>query len=100
MKKGQPAQSVVEQVAAPVETEVTKEVPQSGYGRFEYINGTIFAGNWKLHNGVKAKHGHGKITFPSAATANDAGSEEYEGDWEEDQMHGYGTYHYTSGAIY
>lgn len=48
------------------------------------------------------KHGHGKITFPSAAAAagGDLGQEEYEGDWEEDLMHGYGKYKYTSGAVY
>jgi hypothetical protein len=89
-------------VASAIENEPAKEVPQSGYGRFEYINGTMYLGNWKLHNGVKVKHGHGKITYPSVAASagNDLGSEEYEGDWEDDLMHGYGTYRYTSGAIY
>ena len=56
-------------------------------------------GNWKLLNGVKVKHGHGKITYPGT-TASEYGSEEYEGDWEDDLMHGYGTYKYTSGAVY
>ena len=90
-------------MSAPVEpVEPVKEIPQSGFGRFEYINGTLYQGNWKLHNGVKVKHGHGKITFPSSlgAPGSDLGVEEYEGDWEEDLMHGYGTYKYTSGAIY
>jgi hypothetical protein len=102
MKKG-PAQQVPEPVAAPTaidHTEPAKEVPQSGYGRFEYINGTMYAGNWKLHNGAKVKHGHGKITYPSAGASSDVGVEEYEGDWEEDLMHGYGVYKYTSGAAY
>jgi hypothetical protein len=31
---------------------------------------------------------------------NEAGNETYEGSWFEDKMHGYGVYHYTSGAIY
>lgn len=74
-------------------------MPQSGIGRFEYINGTMYSGNWKLHNGAKVKHGFGKITF-SGTTASEFGNEEYEGDWEEDLMHGYGTYKYTSGAVY
>ncbi len=90
------------QEAAPVvqtEAEPVKEVPQSGFGRFEYVNGTIYVGNWKLHNGHKVKNGHGKITFPSAG-GNELGSEEYEGDWEEDLMQGYGKYRYTSGATY
>jgi len=28
------------------------------------------------------------------------GQEEYEGDWHEDRMHGYGKYQYPSGAVY
>ena len=74
-------------------------MPQSGFGRFEYINGTLYIGNWKLLNGVKVKHGHGKITF-LGTTSNDFGNEEYDGDWEDDLMHGFGTYKYTSGATY
>lgn len=74
-------------------------MPQSGYGRFEYINGTLYSGNWKLLNGQKVKHGHGKITFQSMMTSG-FGEEEYEGDWEDDMMHGYGVYKYTSGATY
>ncbi len=45
------------------------------------------------------KHGQGKITF-SGINAYDMGTEDYEGDWEDDLMHGYGTYKYTSGALY
>jgi len=74
-------------------------VPQSGFGRFEYINGTLYVGNWKLHTGAKVKHGHGKISF-AGTSSTDQGTEEYEGDWDEDLMHGYGTYKYTSGAVY
>ena len=83
----------------PLQKEEHKEVPQSGFGRFEYINGTLYIGNWKLHNGLKLKHGHGKITF-SGTTSNEFGNEEYTGDWEDDLMHGYGVYKYTSGSIY
>lgn len=104
MKKGAPAAPAQPEPVAQVVTEAepVKEVPQSGYGRFEYINGTLYVGNWKMHNGAKVKHGHGKITFPSVAASagNDLGSEEYEGDWEDDLMHGFGSYRYTSGAIY
>jgi hypothetical protein len=62
----------------------------------------MYVGNWKLLNGVKVKHGHGKITFPSAPSGagSDVGAEEYEGDWEDDLMQGYGSYRYTSGARY
>lgn len=97
MKKGAPAPPVPDLAAAPqapATDETAKEVPQSGFGRFEYINGTLYQGNWKLHNGAKVKHGHGKITFSHDPL------EEYEGDWEDDLMQGYGVYHYTSGAVY
>lgn len=88
-------------VAAPAEPEAAKESPHSGTGRFEYINGTLYVGSWKTHGGAKVKHGHGRILYPSAASAaSDAGAEEYEGDWEDDLMHGLGTYKYTSGAVY
>ena len=98
MKKGQAPPPQPEPV---LEKEEAKEVPQSGFGRFEYINGTLYAGNWKLHNGAKVKHGQGKITFPGAqSTSSEYGFEDYEGDWEDDLMHGYGVYKYTSGAVY
>ena len=84
---------------APTEEEEKPEIPQAGIGRFEYINGTLYVGSWKLANGVKAKHGHGKLTFAGTA-ASEFGNEEYEGDWEEDKMHGYGTYRFTSGSVY
>ena len=42
-KTGQPAPPVPEPVSAPVEpVEPVKEIPQSGFGRFEYINGTLY----------------------------------------------------------
>jgi len=56
-------------------------------------------GNWKLFEGIKTKHGHGKLTI-AGTTASEFGNEEYEGDWNEDKMHGFGTYKFTSGAIY
>ena len=62
----------------------------------------MYTGEWKLHGGIKHKHGKGKIVFPSAAVAagSDIGSEEYDGEWDDDLMHGHGTYKYTSGAVY
>jgi hypothetical protein len=84
--------------AAP-EADKVKDVPQAGFGKFEYINQTIYVGNWKLHEGSRVKHGHGKITFPGAA-GQDFGQEEYDGEWELDKMHGKGRYTFTSGAEY
>lgn len=45
-----------------VQEEVKPEVPQTGFGRFEYINDSVYEGNWRLFGELKLKHGHGKIT--------------------------------------
>ena len=33
-----------------------------GYGRFEYLGGVLYEGNWKLIGDVKHKHGWGRLT--------------------------------------
>ena len=96
-----------------------------GFGRFEYRNGTVYEGQWKLIRGVKMKHGEGVLIhaglFPdllfiksiflsknilifsicfAGTTAHEQGNEEYRGTWVEDKMNGFGVYKYTSGAIY
>lgn len=86
----------IEQAAMPAEP-VEPEVPQSGSGTFEYRDMTRYVGNWKMCNGNKLKHGHGKIVYPGSQTK---GQESFDGDWQEDKMHGYGRYEYTSGAVY
>jgi hypothetical protein len=48
-------------------------------------------------SGHKMKHGHGRATY---ASTNGSGKEEYNGDWQEDKMHGYGKYVFTSGGLY
>ena len=45
------------------------DLPQNGFGKFEYINQTMYVGEWKLHNKRKVKHGQGKITFPGVQSA-------------------------------
>lgn len=96
MKKSDPKAASKE--APPVQTEPTEpEVPQEGNGTFQYTNGTTYVGNWKLFNGNKLKHGHGKVCYPGM---NGKGGETYDGDWQEDKMHGRGRYCFTSGAIY
>lgn len=44
------------------------DVPQNGFGKFEYINQTMYIGEWKITRGRKVKNGQGKITFPGAAS--------------------------------
>jgi hypothetical protein len=94
------------ETAAPTERDPKEEANQNmqqieteGYGRFEYRNGTIYEGHWKLINGVKMKHGDGVLVH-AGTTSNEAGREEYRGSWKEDHMHGFGVYKYTSGALY
>lgn len=75
------------------EQESIKAVPEFGFGKFEYVNQATYTGNWKLFNGRKQKHGHGKMCTPGLQSGDRTfGQEEYEGDWSEDKMHGYGRY--------
>ena len=55
-----------------------------------------------MDDGKKVKHGKGKIIFPETdnAQGEHIESEEYDGDWFEDLMHGQGTYKFTSGNQY
>ena len=79
------------------------EVPKTGYGKFEYVDQTLFIGEWRLtDDGKKVKHGKGKIIFPGTdnSLGQHIGSEEYDGDWVDDHMHGHGTYKFTSGNEY
>jgi hypothetical protein len=84
--------------AVVVEEEKKPELPQTGFGKFEYINDSVYVGNWKMFGELKKKHGHGRITHGQGTI--ETGQEYYEGDWEDDLMHGYGIYHFTSGALY
>lgn len=78
----------------------TVQIETEGFGRFEYSNGTIYEGQWKIiGNNQKVKHGEGTLIH-AGTTAHEKGNEEYRGSWVEDQMDGYGIYKYTSGAIY
>jgi hypothetical protein len=36
-------------------------IETSGFGRFEFIDGTIYEGQWKILNGVKMRHGEGTL---------------------------------------
>lgn len=50
----QPVEEVKQEEQVHIETE--------GLGRFEYVNGTVYEGQWKLIGGQKMKHGWGKLT--------------------------------------
>jgi hypothetical protein len=53
-------------------------VESEGFGRFEYRNGSIYEGQWKLIKGVRMKHGEGLLTHPGASL-NDYMREDYKG---------------------
>jgi len=59
----------------------------------------LYIGEWKmsLDGKSKVKHGQGKITFTST---NEDEPEEYDGNWAEDCIDGFGTYKFKSGNEY
>ena len=54
----------------------------SGYGKFEYVNGSIYEGHWVLQDGVRIKDGQGELKLQN--------NERYQGCFENDNMHGFG----------
>ena len=84
---------------APVEEKKEPSLEITGYDRFEYSNGIVYTGNWKLHNGIKIKEGYGKLTHVFTNIKAPL-TEEYEGEWSNDMINGYGVYKYSSGATY
>ncbi len=61
-RKGEPK---VEEIVPP-EPENNPEqnivqIETEGFGKFEFIDGTIYEGQWKLINGVKMRHGEGTL---------------------------------------
>ena len=70
-----------------------------GFGHFEYVNGTVYEGQWLEQEGKKERHGEGRLIH-AGTTVYEKGNEEYNGNWQHDKMEGYGVYKYTSGAVY
>ena len=82
---------VVEAEPTPENMEGQPETPKTGFGKFEYVNQTLYIGEWCLNeSGQKVKNGNGKIIFPGTTNSHDnqVGGEEYDGQWENDQMNG------------
>ena len=95
-KKGAPVVNPDAGKSVDLASESHKEeapMPEFGFGKFEYVNQATYVGNWRQLDGKKMKHGHGKMMTPGIETGERAfGMEEYEGDWKEDKMDGYGRY--------
>jgi hypothetical protein len=70
------------------------EAPTSGVGKFAFVDGSRYEGEWCLSDdGAARKQRHGRGTLLD-------GPERYEGGWEADAMSGEGTYSFASGATY
>ncbi len=80
----------MEEAAPPVEAP-TPPQPTSGIGRFVYPDGSVFEGEFTVKDGVRTRHGKGKYFGPHFS---------YEGGWQEDMMHGEGTYIGAGGCVY
>ena len=66
--------------------------PTSGSGRFVYADGSVYEGQYSVREGgLKARHGQGRFAGPHFS---------YDGAWENDVMHGTGTYIGSLGAVY
>ena len=69
-----------------------------GYGKFEFQNKIIYLGFYKQKpDGIKMRHGKGKIIHPTINVDVSLGQEIYEGDWVDDKMQGFGIYYYSNG---
>jgi hypothetical protein len=67
------------------------DAEQMGNGCFEFINGAVYEGDWKIFEEGKCRHGFG-------AFANSG--ETYRGEWKRNVIHGQGTYEFANGNIY
>ncbi len=38
-----------------------QHIEMEGFGRFEFIDGTIYEGQWRVVNGIKMRHGEGVL---------------------------------------
>ena len=72
-----------------------QEIETSGFGEFDYMNGDVYIGQWEIIDKLRKRHGHGKFTHSISGL-----TENYEGEWSNDSMEGYGVYNYLSGSRY
>lgn len=84
-----------------IKEEKIEEFPEiDSYGKFIFQNQITYIGGFRrLKTGQKIRNGKGKIIHPTI-DGSELGQESYEGDWENDLMHGYGIYIYSNGDMY
>ena len=74
------------------ETQVLRSpVITRGKSRMQFADGALYDGEWKEEGGVKVRDGQGRAMD---------GTEVFEGEWQDDKLHGEATATYASGATY
>eukprot|EP00967_Tisochrysis_lutea_P006531 scaffold7748_cov33-Tisochrysis_lutea.AAC.1 len=68
--------------------------PQEGKGAFLLPDGSKYDGDWIIVDGVRQRHGHGLYIDGIVK------GQSYQGEWQNDKMHGRGVFRYASGAKY
>ena len=76
--------------------EMAEEVPatpvvETGEGRFQFPDGSLYEGEYRKLDGEVKRHGRGRFTD---------GAEVYEGAWVEDVLDGCAKITYATGAVY
>jgi len=89
----QPLPSVIMADAAGAPLEVEYKSRPRKKGKFSFKDGSSYEGQWVDYNGKKVREGQGFFRHPE-------GTEEYDGNWLNDVMHGTGTLRFISGAVY
>ncbi len=67
------------------------EVEQMGTGCYEFPNGSVYEGEWRVRNGEKERDGAG-VYMNSG--------EVYRGDWKENEIQGRGQHEFANGDTY
>uniref|UniRef100_A0A7S0SWQ0 MORN repeat-containing protein 5 n=1 Tax=Chromulina nebulosa TaxID=96789 RepID=A0A7S0SWQ0_9STRA len=70
---------------------INEPVILNGKSIFNFSNGSKYEGEWISIDNVKYRHGFGIFI---------GNNEKYEGNWDNDNMDGYGEYTFASGAVY
>ena len=67
--KGEKTEEELAEEAAVKQKEAEKAAIETGFGKYEYANGSTYVGNWIVDKGRKVKHGHGKMVKPGLSFA-------------------------------
>lgn len=80
-------------VAAPEPTPVVDTEIVTMNGKFVFVDDSMYEGEYIEVNSIKIRNGQGIFV-------SNGGYEQYNGNWKDDMMNGYGEYTFSSGSIY